>query len=90
MEENKMKWRTKLTASLFFSTTVSLYMTYAALQHNPMGEYCTYVSDPSSSADCTMNAGPLMGVFISWLVVSFLISLIGLTIFSWIKLRFRK
>ncbi|WP_133251219.1 hypothetical protein [Pokkaliibacter plantistimulans] len=90
MEENKMRWRVKLTTSVFLSTAVSLYMAYAALQHNPMGEYCTYISDPSANANCTMNLGPLMGVFISWFVVSFLISLSGITIFGWIKSQFRK
>ncbi len=62
----------KATRIILISAILGLllggFMAYAAFQHNPMEEFCTYLNDPSHGDQCTPNYASLSLVFLSWFV----------------------
>jgi hypothetical protein len=68
-----------LISSHVLALAVSLFMVYAALEHNPQEEFCSYVS-PSAFANysaygdpCLINWGAISWVFFPWLLVALIL-----------------
>ena len=71
-----LKIKTLVWVSLFVSIIVSSFVGYAALDHNPMGEFCAPVSD----TQCKIVWGNFSPLLVSWFLVVFVVVVIFLSV----------
>jgi hypothetical protein len=50
------------------------FMCYAALSHNPMGEFCDFGEEPYRVKSCLLQWEPLTFLFVSWFLVGVVFS----------------
>lgn len=59
-----------LTVSIAISLVLSALMAYVALDHNPQGEFCSYLS---GTTQCEYQLGAIASVFFGWFFVTFFV-----------------
>lgn len=59
-----------LTVSITISLSISALMTYVAFDHNPQGEFCSYLS---GTTQCEYQLGAIVSVFFGWFFVTFFV-----------------
>ena len=57
-----------LTVSITISLSISALMVYVAIDHNPQGEFCSYLS---GTTQCEYQLGSIASVFFGWFFVTF-------------------
>ncbi|MEO8390239.1 hypothetical protein [Polaromonas sp.] len=73
---------------LLVALPLALFASYAALQHNPQGEFCAYVAHAASAnymhegMACDIQGGALGLVLGSWLFVQVLIGTVARVVLS--------
>jgi hypothetical protein len=66
---------------IVLAVPMALFMSYAALEHNPQEEFCTYISANSAAMYlyssggefCEIKWWPVIQISLSWLLIQFLV-----------------
>ena len=79
-----MQWKRLIAISAALSGLLASYIVYAAINHNPMGAYCTNPGE----VNCNLDYLNLLGLWGFWFIPALLAVLVSLVIVSAVKGRY--
>ncbi|MCP5002386.1 MAG: hypothetical protein GY941_00305 [Planctomycetes bacterium] len=73
-------------ASAIIGISLSMFMVYVGLKHNPMGEFCTNPGEVS----CNIDLSYTFTLAAFWFLPSFVVTFCILFITTWVILKIKK